>query len=127
MKVIKVPKKYSKVYLDGSSIWGNTKDLFSVVNSIEFHFNIDSEEYDHIYVNHNLYWEIYTDNGFEKGISDLVRKLMKIPDSFKCKKRFITFTEQGMQTDYKASMEFNLSNRNYKKMQKYLKKNYLIG
>lgn len=101
---INIPKKYQNIKCDGSSIWMNSKFIVSKVTEVlmELHLynSTPSEDayYIQFYVKHNAPWEIYTDKGFEKNISDVLSKLLKIP----CK---IGFTEQGMQNTHIASLE----------------------
>lgn len=78
---------------DGTSIWGNTKNKKVRVKSICVVHNIfDGNIVTHVSVAHNANWEIYTDRGFERAISDAL--------GFD-----VAFTEQGMQEDNIASME----------------------
>jgi hypothetical protein len=90
---IKVNKTVS---CDGSSIWGETDGEKPLVKEILFQ---QEDTYYLIWVKHNGPWEVYTDDGFEKGISDIVSKHIGVPVK-------ITFTEQGMQQKGVASMEF---------------------
>jgi len=76
-------------HCDGSSIWGDTsgKDV-RVTNIVVF----EEDDYKAVYVTHDSGWEIYTDRGFEREISDALGIN-------------VCFTEQGMQEDKCASME----------------------
>ena len=101
---VKVPKKLQKVACDGSSIWSNTGDKVSTVTEIELQFHISNGDFEtdsyylQVYAKHNLNWEIYTDEGFERGISKILTELL----GFKVK---VGFTEQGMQNSKRASLE----------------------
>lgn len=81
------------VECDGTSIWGDTTGRKVHVTGI----NIVTNTYDDfvsvmVNVTHDSTWDIYTDRGFERAISEAV--------GFD-----VTFTEQGMQEDELASME----------------------
>ena len=83
------------VTCDGSSRWGDTTGRKVVVPGIVVDHNIwylDDPEYKQISVIHNSGWDIYTDDGFEQGISDILGYE-------------VSFTEQGMQQNGMASME----------------------
>ena len=83
------------VTCDGSSRWGDTTGRKGVVTGIVVDHNIwylDDPEYKQISVIHNSGWDIYTDDGFEQGISDILGYE-------------VSFTEQGMQQNGMASME----------------------
>ena len=104
VKDIKVPKKMQKIKLARDSIWGNPKRISTcTVTNFYIENHIDNGNINHpyilIYANHNLPWQIYTDNGFEKNFSKMVSKLLGIPNLR------IRFTEQGMQEDKIASLE----------------------
>ena len=77
------------------SLWGDTTGRKVVVTGIVVDHNIwylDDPEYKQISVIHNSGWDIYTDDGFEQGISDILGYE-------------VSFTEQGMQQNGMASME----------------------
>jgi len=90
------------VELAGNSIWNYEGPM--TVNVEDIQIDYVNEDWDpveagtpgarvgHVAVAHNTTWNIYTDRGFEKGISDAL--------GFK-----VFFTEQGMQEDGSASME----------------------
>jgi hypothetical protein len=85
------------VELAGDSIWDYEGAKTVTVNSITVEtFEDDANEFMHdyksIYVGHDTTWEIYTDSGFERAISEALGY-------------DVTFTEQGMQEDGFASME----------------------
>ena len=84
------------VTLAMDSIWDyDGKDVVTVENiQVYTHFDDDGVTESNVDVNvtHNADWNIYTDKGFEKAISNLL--------GFD-----VTFTEQGMQDDGYASME----------------------
>ena len=86
---------------NGTSIWGNSKNLEAHVKRIQVNYT-NFVEIDWILINveHDLPWHIYTDTGFEKGISNILSKKFgfNVP---------VSFTEQGMQDDCRASMEVN--------------------
>lgn len=93
------------VQCDGTSIWENSAGKMSEVSSIRivhtdggFDHGGDKMEWILIWVKHSLHWPIYTDRGFEKGVSALISEVIGLPVE-------ICFTEQGMQADYVASME----------------------
>ena len=78
---------------DGSSIWGDTTDKKVRVEGITIVHNVyDGEVYTQVNVAHDSTWDIYTDGGFERAISEAI--------GFE-----VRFTEQGMQEDELASME----------------------
>ena len=91
------------VKLAGNSIWDYAGPLDVTVSNITIRY-MDPDSYDtvpagtpgarvaHVTVDHNTTWEIYTDTGFEKAISDKL--------GFE-----VRFTEQGMQDNNFASME----------------------
>ena len=84
------------VQCDGTSIWGDTRGRTVNVECIVVETFEDDDDYmrgyKHILVVHDSTWDIYTDRGFERAISDAV--------GFD-----VQFTEQGMQEDGRASME----------------------
>ena len=90
------------VELDMNSIWGYEGPSTVTVNNISLLYvdenyevvDADAEgaELSHISVEHDTTWNIYTDSGFERAISDML--------GFD-----VIFTEQGMQDDGYASME----------------------
>ena len=84
------------VTCDGTSIWDDTNGKEVIVTQIAVHElklpEFSCEGYKEINVRHNANWEIYTDRGFEKAISDFLGFA-------------VMFTEQGMQTNGIASME----------------------
>ena len=75
---------------DGTSIWSNTAGV--VVHVTEINAHKYANGYTVVYALHNAGWEIYTDKGFEQGISKLLGYN-------------VSFTEQGMQEDEVASLE----------------------
>jgi len=84
----------------GDSMWTNTEDMKVKVTDITIEREEDGDfTYYYVWVKHNGPWAIYTDTGFEKGISELVTKHFKTPIK-------VCFTEQGMQKQHIASMEF---------------------
>ena len=92
----KIDKTFT-VKLAGDSIWDYDGPQTVTVSSITVEtFEDDVNDYMHdyksIYVEHDRTWEIYTDTGFEKAISDKL--------GFE-----VRFTEQGMQDNNFASME----------------------
>ena len=89
--------KTFNVQLAGDSIWMDTRGKTVKVKSItvetfEDDVNDYMHDYKHILVEHDSEWEIYTDSGFERAISEALGY-------------DVTFTEQGMQESGKASME----------------------
>ena len=79
----------------GDSIWGDTKGRVVAVDTITVteEMDDDGDVYDiHIGVQHDSTWDIYTDSGFERAISQAL--------GFD-----VGFTEQGMQNNGYASME----------------------
>jgi hypothetical protein len=88
-----------RVPCNGTSIWTDSTLIAPSVKSITFEYLND--EYILLWVNHSSRrWDIYTDRGFEKGISKLVSTIVGQPVT-------IGFTEQGMQAPRRASMEPN--------------------
>ena len=83
------------VALAGDSIWDYDYDEHGYEVKVT---HIGVTEYDDedanksVYVTHNAGWQIYTDTGFERSISNLLGFAVR-------------FTEQGMQDDELASME----------------------
>jgi hypothetical protein len=95
--IIQVKLDKIKIPLKGDSLWDDTlKGKTVTIHEIDFEYQDDYGLY--IWVKHNKDWEIYTDTGFEKGISNILSNIIG-------KKVKITFTEQGMQEDREASME----------------------
>jgi len=85
------------VALAGDSIWmdttGKTVRVKSItVETFEDDANDYMHDYKHVLVEHDSEWEIYTDSGFERAISEALGY-------------DVTFTEQGMQDNGYASME----------------------
>lgn len=78
------------VECDGTSIWTDTADMKVHVTGITVITEEDGSK--RVNVTHDADWRIYTDRGFEKGISELLGLA-------------VGFTEQGMQEDNLASME----------------------
>jgi len=90
------------VKLAGDSIWDYEGPMEVEVSGIQVDYV--NEDWDpveagtpgarvgHVAVAHNTTWNIYTDSGFEKAISDVL--------GYK-----VYFTEQGMQEDEGASLE----------------------
>ena len=102
-KLIQLPLT-GRVKLKGDSQWTDTKGDVAKVTGVVFEIWPEDIEdgtgYPLIWVKHDLNWEIYTDSGFEKGISDLLTKKLK-------SRVLVSFTEQGMQKNKKASMQAN--------------------
>jgi len=88
-----------RIPCNGTSIWTDSTLIAPLVKSITFEYvNGGFGSYVNLWVNHNSRkWTIYTDRGFEKGISKLVSNIIGKPVG-------ITFTEQGMQAERRASM-----------------------
>jgi hypothetical protein len=82
------------VALAGDSIWGDTSGRVVTVSGITLTEEVydDGDTYTHVTVEHDSTWDIYTDSGFTKAISEAMQM-------------DIDFTEQGMQDDGLASME----------------------
>tara|TARA_Y100000385_G_C12728500_1_gene481667 strand:+ start:274 stop:573 length:300 start_codon:yes stop_codon:yes gene_type:complete len=90
------------VELAGDSIWDYDGPAEVTVSNISVSYM--NEDWDpveagtpgacvgHVAVAHDTTWEIYTDSGFEKAISEKL--------GFE-----VSFTEQGMQDNFMASME----------------------
>jgi hypothetical protein len=94
----KIDKTFT-VALAGDSIWDYDGPQTVTVSSITVEtFEDDGceymRDYKSIYVKHDSTWEIYTDTGFEKAISDELGYAVQ-------------FTEQGMQEPGFASLETN--------------------
>ena len=82
------------VTCSGDSIWGNTVERVVNVEGVRVR-KITYEDGDTstmVDVEHDSTWDIYTDSGFERAISEAL--------GFD-----VGFTEQGMQDDGVASME----------------------
>ena len=78
---------------DGTSIWSDTNNKQVHVTGICIIHNAYEDGFcTMVNVTHNANWEIYTDKGFERAISEAVGFV-------------VGFTEQGMQEDNYASME----------------------
>ena len=77
------------VQLTGDSIWGYEGPQTVTVKNI---ISTPADGYTKVSVEHDTTWNIYTDTGFEKAISEKL--------GFD-----VMFTEQGMQEDGYASME----------------------
>ncbi len=99
MSKVKIPIS-ATIPLQGNSIWGDTKGQKVKVSAIIFEADLEDTDYPicYIWVEHDKKWEIYTDTGFEKGVTDLVTKILGQPVK-------VNWTEQGMQNNRKASME----------------------
>ena len=83
------------VELAGDSIWDYAGPQTVTVTGIDVYTDEDEEfGYTSISVEHNTTWNIYTDTGFERAISEKLGY-------------GVSFTEQGMQTDGVASMELS--------------------
>ena len=93
-----------RVDCDGTSIWMCTDRVFSHVSEIRVISVKDNTflggecSYVLLEVDHDAPWEIYTDKGFEEGISDLLAEEIGFYVE-------VGFTEQGMQDEGVASME----------------------
>lgn len=95
---MKKKKAILKFTLTGkNAIWGKTKGLKCEIYSLDF-----IEEYGNktLKVSHNLGWDIYTDESFEKAITKYAK--IKFP---KMKIHEIIFSEQGLQNNYLADMD----------------------
>ena len=77
------------VALAGDSIWSDTANKTVHVTGITV---VEEGESISVNVAHNATWDIYTDTGFERAVSEAVGYAVK-------------FTEQGMQEDGFASLE----------------------
>ena len=83
------------VTLAGDSIWNYKGPMTVTVNNISVYTDEDEEfGYTSISVEHDATWNIYTDTGFERAISEKLGY-------------GVQFTEQGMQEDGVASMELS--------------------
>ena len=92
---VRVHKVEGTVQLAGDSIWEYTGPQtvnVKEVQVIETKYADEDESYTNVRVWHDTDWRIYTDSGFEKAISDFL--------GFD-----VNFTEQGMQDNFRASME----------------------
>ena len=78
------------VTLAGDSIWDYAGPQTVTVTSIDVY--ADEDDYKSISVEHDSTWDIYTDTGFEAAISERLGYA-------------VSFTEQGMQENGRASME----------------------
>lgn len=100
---------------NGTSIWMYSDGVKPKVDEIKL--EITGKEWGdpfvYVWVKHNGPWEIYTDTGFERGISKIVSKKIGKPVK-------ISFTEQGMQRTHKASME-SASKASDKKLIRFLR------
>lgn len=84
-----------EVKLAGDSIWMATDGMSVEVTEISIRVGDEddsTDDYVNVYVNHNGPWEIYTDSGFEKEISEILGY-------------DLGFSEQGMQDDGLAHLE----------------------
>ena len=99
MKGIKTKTVIATIPLMGDSLWENITGHVHIT-SIDFkESKIGTNVL--MWVHHDRSWKIYTDSGFEDGISALVSKIVG-------RKVGIIFTEQGMQKNKLASVEPNL-------------------
>tara|TARA_Y100001970_G_C14157961_1_gene816727 strand:- start:805 stop:1143 length:339 start_codon:yes stop_codon:yes gene_type:complete len=92
---VKVHKVEGTVKLAMDGIWGyDGPEVVNVkeVQVIDTKYKADGESYTNVRVWHDTDWRIYTDSGFEKAISEFL--------GFD-----VNFTEQGMQDNFRASME----------------------
>tara|TARA_R100000030_G_C3157104_1_gene99729 strand:- start:94 stop:444 length:351 start_codon:yes stop_codon:yes gene_type:complete len=96
---VKVHKVEGTVKLAMDGIWGyDGPEVVNVkeVKVVETQYTDDdpalNESYKNIHVLHDTDWRIYTDSGFEKAISEFLGY-------------GVHFTEQGMQDNFRASME----------------------
>ena len=90
--------------LNGDGYWGAEQGRSVIISGFNIDYYLD-ENYDevsadhpearigHISVDHDSTWDVYTDTAFTKA----AREFTGIAD--------LEFTEQGMQNDFKASME----------------------
>ena len=84
-----------EVKLAGDSIWMATDGMSVEVTEISIRVGDEDEpedDYISVYVRHNGPYEIYTDSGFEKEISEILGYDLE-------------FSEQGMQDDGLAHLE----------------------
>lgn len=78
----------------GDGLWGCEAGRIVHVTGISIVTNAQEDEtYVSVSVTHDSEWNIYTDSAFEEAISAVLGKQVQ-------------FTEQGMQNDELASMEF---------------------
>ena len=78
----------------GDGYWGCEEGRVVHVTGISIVTNaVEDNTYVNVNVTHDSTWDIYTDTAFEAAISAALGKA-------------VTFTEQGMQDDKLASMEF---------------------
>lgn len=92
---VRVHKVKGTVKLAMDGIWGyDGPDTVNVkeVQVVETKYADEDETHMNVRVLHDTDWRIYTDSGFEKGISEFL--------GFD-----VHFTEQGMQDNFRASME----------------------
>jgi len=100
---VRIPKHLQKIPLSGKSLWGNISGI-SKVTSVELDFHISNGDvesvspYFMVTAKHNRKWEIYTDQTFEKNLSKVLSEVFKAHI-------VVSFTEQGMQENYRASLE----------------------
>lgn len=89
-----------RVECDGTSIWMNSEGVGGYVKSIELEYTeYEYGDYVLLWVKHDIpFWEIYTDDGFEEDISDILTNEIGFAVN-------VAFTEQGMQNHLIASME----------------------
>jgi hypothetical protein len=91
-----VHKEYACDFIaecDGTSLWSDTTGKKVHVTGIDtFELGGCSEGYVQVDVGHDANWEIYTDKGFARAVSEALGYE-------------VYFTEQGMQDDNFASME----------------------
>jgi hypothetical protein len=108
LKSIKIKKI---IPLAGDSLWMDTRNKKVTISQIDF--ELIAGEWFYIWVTHNGPWEIYTDSGFEKAITEIVSR--RVGERVK-----IGFTEQGMQEIHYASMETHAKITN-KRLAKFFK------
>lgn len=81
------------VALAGDSLWSNTSGkTVEVTGATVVESEYEGETSTLVYVAHTGTWDIYTDTGFERAISEALGYSVR-------------FTEQGMQEDNYASLE----------------------
>tara|TARA_B100000768_G_scaffold180929_1_gene202220 strand:- start:2621 stop:3817 length:1197 start_codon:yes stop_codon:yes gene_type:complete len=80
------------IKLAGDSIWDREDPNPTVVNVTDYNMDKDEEGYVSLHVNHDGPWEIYTDTGFAKAISDMIGME-------------VDWSEQGMQDHGVAHLE----------------------
>jgi len=120
---VKIPKALQKVKCKGNSIWEDSKGKICTCTSarLEYHISncdgakdIEADSYYlQVFVTHDKNWEIYTDTGFEEGISKVLSKIL----GFKVN---ISFTEQGKQNDKCASLENSCRDKESWKLAAYI-------